>query len=160
MPKQPRREQPPPEPEPAADRADYERQLELLAAENQSHRQGLARRFEPVLNAYLQTQAPENAGQKKELAQRVSADLKRLGLAIRHPETDQPCTLMTAAGKANRLGFFLLKPKGARKAVAVRASLSDLLPLQLMPDTPRREPLAEWRARGRKDGGQGPPRRP
>jgi hypothetical protein len=157
MPKHPRTEGslPAPEPEPsAAAKTAYDELLEALAAENQAHRQSLAHRFEPALNAYLQTQAPENAQQKKALAQRVSADLKRLGLAIHHPDTDQPCTLMAASGKANRLGFFLLMPKGSKKAIAPRARLSDLLPLQLMPDTPRREPLAERRARGRKDGGQ------
>jgi hypothetical protein len=157
MPKRPRTEGPlpAPQPEPSPDaRIAYDELLEALAAENQAHRQNLARRFEPALNAYLQTQAPENAQQKRVLAQRVSADLKRLGLAIHHPDTDQPCTLMAASGKANRLGFFLLMPKGSKKAIAPRAKLSDLLPLQLMPDTPRREPLAESRARGRKDGEQ------
>jgi hypothetical protein len=159
MPRHKRQEPPSPEPEPGAAGAAYEALLEALAAENQAHKESLVRRFEPVLNAYLQTQSPETAEQKKELAQRVSADLKRLGLGIQHPDTDQPCTLLTASGKANRLGFFLLKPKGGKKAVAVRTSLSDLLPLRLMPDTPRREPLAEWRDR-RKDGGQGSPRKP
>jgi hypothetical protein len=156
MPRRTRREPPPsPEPEPgAAGSAAYEESLEALAAENEGHKQSLARRFEPVLNAFLQTQAPGNAEQKKALAQRVSADLKRLGLAIHHPDTDQPCALMATSGKANRLGFFLLMPKGSKKAIAPRANLADLLPLQLMPDTPRREPLAERRARGRKNGGQ------
>ena len=161
MPKRTRREPPPsPEPEPGSSaHTSYEESVKALAAENQAHRESVARRFEPVLNAYLQTQAPETAEQKKALAQRVSADLKRLGLGVQHPDTDQPCTLLTASGKANRLGFFLLKPKGGKKAVVVRASLSDLLPLRLMPDTARREPLTEWRAR-RKGGGQGSPRKP
>jgi hypothetical protein len=156
MPKRTRREPPPsPEPEPgAAGSTGYEESLETLAAENEAHKQSLARRFEPVLNAFLQTQAPGNAEEKKALARRVSADLKRLGLAIHHPDTDQPCALMATSGKANRLGFFLLMPKGSKKAIAPRANLSDLLPLQLMPETPRREPLAERRARGRKNGGQ------
>jgi hypothetical protein len=156
MPRRTRREpQPPPEPEPgSAGRTAYDESLETLAAENQAHKQSLARRFEPVLNAFLQTQAPTNAEQKKALARRVSADLKRLGLAIHHPDTDQPCALMATSGKANRLGFFLLMPKGSKKAIAPRANLADLLPLQLMPETPRREPLAERRARGRKNGGQ------
>jgi hypothetical protein len=114
----------------------------------------LARRFEPVLNAYLAAQSPENAGQKKALAQRVSADLKRLGLAIHHPDSDQPCALMAATGKRTPLGFFLFMPKGSKKAVTTKAKLSDLLPLQLMPDTPRREPLAEPRNRRRKSSGQ------
>jgi hypothetical protein len=154
----PRHSKPPPpspEPEPgAAARTAYEESLAALAAENQAHKQSLARRFEPVLNAFLQTQAPGNAEGKKALARRISADLKRLGLAIRHPDADQPCALMAASGKANRLGFFLLMPKGSKKAIVARANLSDLLPLQLMPDTPRREPLAERRTRGRKNGGQ------
>src|SRR5215831_7159913 len=91
MPRRTRREPPPsPEPEPgSAGRTAYEESLEALAAENQAHKQNLARRFEPVLNAYLQTQAPGNAEQKKALARRVSADLKRLGLSIHHPDTDQ-----------------------------------------------------------------------
>ena len=162
MPRRTRREPPlSPEPEPcSAGRTAYEESLQALAAENQAHKQRLARRFEPVLNAFLQTQAPANAEEKNALARRVSADLKRLGLAIHHPDTDQACALMAASGKANRLGFFLLKPKGARKAVIVRAGLSDLLPLRLMPDTPRREPFVEWRARGRKDGGQDSPQKP
>jgi hypothetical protein len=143
MAKRPRKQ--PPQPASAAG-AVYRKLLEALASENRTHQQSLARRLEPALNAYLETQTPENADQKKVLAQSISADLKRLGLAIRH--TDQPCILMTASGKSNPLGFFLLKPKGgARKAVITRASLSDLLPLRLMPDTARREPFAEWRAR-------------
>ena len=152
-----RRQEPPPSPAPepgsAASRA-YQESIEALAAENEAHKQNLARRFEPVLNGFLQAQAPANAEEKKALARRVSADLKRLGLAVRHPDTDQPCALMAASGKANRPGFFLLMPKGSKKAIAPRANLSDLLPLQLMPDTPRREPLAERRARSRKSGGQ------
>jgi hypothetical protein len=150
MPRKPRGERPPPSPEqePAsAAGTAYLKLLKALAAENQTHKQSLARRFEPAFNAYVETQAPENADQKKALAQRISADLKRLGLAIHHPDTDQPCILVTASGKANRLGFFLLKPKGAHKAVVTRASLSDLLPLRLIPDIPRREALAEWHAR-------------
>jgi hypothetical protein len=156
MPRRTRREPPSsPEPEPgSAARTAYEESFAALAAENEGHKQSLARRFEPVLNAFLQTQAPANAEEKKALARRVSADLKRLGLAVHHPETDQPCALMAASGKANRLGFFLLMPKGSKKAIAPRANLSDLLPIQLIPDTPRREPLAERRARGRKSGGQ------
>ena len=149
MPRRTRREpSPSPEPEPgSAGNTAYEESLEALAAENEAHKQSLARRFEPVLNAFLQAQVPASAEEKKALARRVSADLKRLGLAIHHPDTDQPCALMATSGKANRLGFFLLMPKGSKKAIAPRANLSDLLPLQLMPDTPRREPLAERRAR-------------
>jgi hypothetical protein len=155
MPRHSKPTPPSPEPEPgAAGSTAYEESLEALAAENEAHKQSLARRFEPVLNAFLQAQAPGNAEEKKALARRVSADLKRLGLAIHHPDTDQPCALMATLGKANRLGFFLLMPKGSKKAIAPRANLADLLPLQLMPETPRREPLAERRARGRKGGGQ------
>jgi hypothetical protein len=151
MARRPRKQ--PPQPASAASAA-YQKLLEALATENQTHKQSLARRFEPALNAYLETQAPGNADQKKELAQRISADLKRLGLGIHHPDTDQPCALMAASGKANRLGFFLLMPKGSKKAISPRANLADLLPVRLMPDTPRREPLAERRARKRKNGGQ------
>lgn len=146
MPRHPRRHPRPPSPGPEPGAA-YEASLEALAAENEAHRHSLARRFEPVLNAYLQAQAPGNAGQKKALAGRVSADLKRLGLAVRHPDTDRPCALMAASGKANRLGYFLVMPKGSKKAVCRRANLSDLLPLRLVPDPPRREPLAERRRR-------------
>jgi hypothetical protein len=152
MPRHPRRAPPAsPEPGPGADaRTTYEEFLEALAGENQAHKESLARRFEPALNAYLQAQAPEKAEEKKALAQRVSADLKRLGLAVHHPDTDQPCALMASSGKANRLGSFLLMPKGSKKALTFRARLSDLLPLRLMPDTPRREPFVEHRARRRR----------
>src|SRR5215472_12767776 len=156
MPRHSRRAPAPPPPRQPGSAASsaYEAAVEALTTDNDAHRQMLARRFEPVLNAYLAAQSPENAEQKKVLARRVSADLKRLGLAIHHPDTDQPCALMATSGKANRLGFFLLMPKGSKKAIAPRANLADLLPLQLMPETPRREPLAERRARGRKNGGQ------
>jgi len=132
----------------------YNKFLKDMVAEEQEHKQGLARRFEPVLNAYLQTQAPENAEQKRKLVERVSADLKGLGLAVHHPATDQPCTLMVASGKAHSSGQFLLMPKGSKRALVPRANLLDLLPLQLMPETPRREPLAEWRKRLRREGDQ------
>src|SRR5262249_56657866 len=104
-----------------------------LAAANKAHKQSLAGRFEPVLNAFLQAQAPGNAEEKKALARRVSADLKRLGLAVHHPDTDQPCALMATSGKANRLGFFLLMPKGSKKAIAPPANPPALLPLQMIP---------------------------
>jgi hypothetical protein len=127
--------------------AAYDKLLADLAAENERHQQSVAQRFEKALNAYLETQAPEKFEDKQALAQRVSADLKRLGLAIRHPSTDQPCTLMAAEGASYRLGQFFLMARGSKKRLVTRANLADLLPLSLVLATPRREPLTEWRER-------------
>jgi hypothetical protein len=63
------RPQPAPKPEPAsAASAAYQKLLNALAAEDQTNKESLARRFEPALNAYLETQSPGNADQKKTLA--------------------------------------------------------------------------------------------
>ena len=77
MPRHSRREPAPPSPHPDPSSgaiAAYQAALDTLTADNEAHRQRLACRFEPVLNAYLAAQSPENAGQKKALAQRVSVN--------------------------------------------------------------------------------------
>lgn len=132
----------------------YDKLLADLAAESERHQQSVAERFERVLNAYLQTQAPENFKDKHALAQRVTADLKSLGLAIHYPGSDQPCTLVAIHGPANRMGVFRIMARGSKTALLTKANLHDLLPLSLMPATPRREAFTEWRQRIREAEGQ------
>jgi hypothetical protein len=140
---------PPPTPQQPHDaKAAFDKFLSDLVAEKNAYWHALIRRFQPVLNAYLQAQAPETFDEKKALADQVSTCLGRLGLAIRHGQ--EPCTLMANRGETNRLGRFLLKPKGSGKALISRARLADLLPFELMEDAERREALTEWRDRVRR----------
>jgi hypothetical protein len=116
-----------------------------LVLEHQAFWENVVRRFEPALNTYIREQAPETFEQKKALAEQVSDYLSRLGLAIRYE--NQSCDLFATRGDANRLGRFLLKPKGSGKALITRANVVDLLPFELTGGPTRREALTEWRER-------------
>jgi hypothetical protein len=121
--------------------------LTELFAKRESYKQELIGRLQPALNSYLAIQTPETADEKREIAQEISDTLDPLGLAILVESI--PCNLVVSESPSNRLGIFMLRPKGASTAILSRSRLADLLPLQLTEAAPRREALSEWRERSK-----------
>ena len=118
----------------------------------------IAWQLKPAFNAYLKQIDSTTAQAKRKVAEEVAAVLSPLHLSIRCPITNQNCKLHVNPGSEknrNPHGGFELRPKGADSPTISRANLSDLLPLDLMPAQPRREPLAEWRHRIKKQPAEG-----
>jgi len=118
--------------------------LDCLAAFAQASGREIADFWQEALDAYLRSQRPETLEEKEALADRVSRELDRLGLAISH--SDKPCTLLVAHDQKNPKGRFSLVTRGQGKLVLVRANLPTLLdelgPVRLIVAPRRTEPTS------------------
>lgn len=132
--------------------SDFDACSRTLAFTNSAFRNQIASTYEPILNKHLRAADPQDVDAKKQLASQVMERLDALGLAIRCPKTGQPSALMAKQNASNPKGQFFITPKGTNRPSFIRTKLSNLLPLNLVVDRPRREALDEWRAQAGQQG--------
>jgi hypothetical protein len=116
----------------------------------------LIERFEPAFNAQLASMPQATREEKKELCRWANAELRSLGLAIRCPKTGHAAILHTDLGYRPEAGCFQLELTGQEHGRRRTRTFVSLIPLELMPASPRVDPLAQyWAERALSNQGSG-----
>lgn len=133
---------------------DYASQADLLVQLGHTFRQAVASAIETPLNQMLQRMPQQTLEEKRELTKWLNAQLRRLGLAVRCPNTHRPSTvLVDVRDSKDQNGRFRLENWDENLGKDVRTATSTELPeFVLMEDEPRRETFASWQVRVRKSG--------
>jgi hypothetical protein len=129
--------------------ADYDARRDALAGLTDAFRERIARALEPVLNEHLAKEPQSKYDEKKSLSTYVNAELRRFGLAIRCPRTDEPCLLRANPGRQTEQGRFQLEYTDAQGKRHQPQSSSTLPHLELMLDDLTRAPYGERSQRRR-----------
>jgi hypothetical protein len=108
-----------------------------------SVRQKLATALEPSLNVYAVTLPQTTYEEKKALAKWVNAELRRFGLALRCPGTNQPCLLQAYQGNHPEIGRFRFDFVDAEGHRRQPISSANLPRLELMLDDLTRAPYGQ-----------------
>lgn len=98
----------------------------------------------PTLNAELRTRNQRTYEEKKAICRWTNGVLRELGLSIRCPKTGHPAILTAAPTHKAGEGRFRLKTGYELGREHSTESHNELWALELMPDPPRREALAEF----------------
>ena len=135
------------------DAGGYTAQSQELEELSHEFRRQVAARLEPALNAQIQAMPRETYEEKKEVARWVNQELRRFDLAIKCPKTGRPSSLCANQGNHPEIGRFSIEHTiDGKKHRPVNSP--ELMHLELMEASPRREALSEWHARvGRPGGG-------
>jgi hypothetical protein len=125
----------------------YEPAMEILARYLDEQRALVAERVAKYVNhqirAKLKKDFPGDYRKKQAFAKWLGAELRRLDLAIRHPDDDRPCSLfvLPSHDPDRDIGRFVLADRETKKRTWTGLTLSSILPLWFVPDVPRREGL-------------------
>ena len=104
-----------------------------MSAANALFQDLLAARLTPAFNAHIAEQPSQTLEQKQVLAQRVNAELRGVGLAIRCPRTGKPAILRGDHGGNPERGRFQTCLVGDSNFARTR-SFAELIHLDLMGD--------------------------
>jgi hypothetical protein len=81
---------------------------------------------------------------KKSYVLQVNEQLRQINSAISHPKTGEPCLLL-AVNSRDGAGRYTLQSRLTKKRLGSYKSLSELLPIHLVKDVPRKEGVIERR---------------
>lgn len=129
--------------------AAYEQQAAQLEGLIGGVRQQAAAHLLPALKDEMRRRDHATYDQKVELVAWVNTELRRFGMAIKHPKTGEAAILKPSPGNHPDVGSFELggKDTEGRRTTFTTPDLDTLLgKLELMDAPPRREALAEWQA--------------
>lgn len=110
----------------------------------------LAANIAPVLNKEAQLRPQSTYSDKKDLSRWVNGTLRELGLAIRCSRVAEPAILTASPGpqdSQDARSRFRLKTGYSTGKETTSESHVRLWDFEFMPDSPRREPLAEFNHR-------------
>lgn len=122
-------------------------------------REVVIRTLQPAVRHLLQENPPPTTAEKKALAKQLNQVLSTLGLAVRHPETGQACSVAGIGG--SRAGYFVLQTRRATRPTSGdrdhtaparqrQVVLNDQVPPLELIEGPRQERFADHSVPGRK----------
>lgn len=122
--------------------------LELI----HSFKGSIAKAIERPLNEQIRKMPRSNLEEKQSLGVWVNEQLRELGLAIRCPKTDRPSTLVAdQRDPSDEVGRFRLANQKEGGGFTRTFSSVELPALELMEDSQRREPGAEYHKKQREE---------
>ena len=101
--------------------------------------------FQIQVNAYYAKHAQaDDYENRKSFVKEFDDELRKYSAAIAHPESGEPCILLAVASR-DGTGRFTLENRLTKKRGGFYKSITELLPLKLVPDAPRKEGVIERR---------------
>lgn len=122
---------------------DAEGRLAASIELNSDFRREAAAQLQPVIKTLLQDAPPVSYAEKQALAKKINEALHEVGLAIRHPDTKEPCGVVATTNRpSSKHSWLRLQPRGGGRQ---SQPTTELPPLELM-EAARKEKLAQrWR---------------